>query len=90
MDKVAFTGIGFNKLINVLCENYIENNDLINISLDLLFKKLHRKKIYLCTSTNKKYYNDIQKNFIDFCRNISKNKMNYIYTEQDEKQLKNN
>lgn len=86
-DKVSPDGIGFYKFTSAICNNYSNNADVINDSLDLLYKKLHRKKMYLFLCTNKNYHDDIIKNFKDFIGNIIKVKMKHIYTERDENRL---
>lgn len=86
-DKIAPDGIGFYKFTTAICNNYLSNADVINDSLDLLYKKLHRKKMYLFLCTNEKYHDEIVSNFKHFIDNIIKNKMKHIYTERDENRL---
>lgn len=90
LDKVSTDGIGFYKFISAICNNYTANADVINDSLDLLYKKLHRKKMYLFLCMNEKYHDDVVKNFDDFLGNIIKNKMKHIYTERDDGRLFDN
>jgi Zn-dependent M16 (insulinase) family peptidase len=87
---VSTDGIGFYKFISAICNNYTANADVINDSLDLLYKKLHRKKMYLFLCMNEKYHDDVVKNFDDFLGNIIKNKMKHIYTERDDNRLFDN
>lgn len=89
-DKVDMNGIGYFKFISLLCNNYQNNSDLVNDSLDLLFKKIHRRKMYLTLCTNRKYHDDIINNFKHFTDRIIKNKMKHIYTEHDESRLNHN
>lgn len=90
LDKVDSSGIGYYKFLSAVCSNYISNSDLINDSLDLLFKKIHRRKMYLTLCANKKYHDDIINNFKLFTDNVIKNKMKHIYTERDENRLLQN
>lgn len=90
LDKVSPDGIGYYKFISAICNNYLKNADVINDSLDLLYKKLHRKKMYLFLCTNEKYHDDIVKSFDSFLGNVIKSKMKHIYTERDESRLVEN
>lgn len=90
LDKVDLNGIGFYKFLSAVCSNYTSNSDLINDSFDLLFKKIHRRKMYLTLCTNEKYHDDIINNFKTFTNYVIKNKMKHIYTERDENRLLKN
>ena len=90
LDKIDLNGIGFYKFISSISSNYMDNCDLINDSLDLLYKKLHRKKMYFTLCTNHKYHDEVMKCFNKFTDSIIKNKMKHIYTERDDERLNNN
>ena len=89
-DKTSINGIASYKFLSSLCNNYSVNCDLINDSLDLLYKKLHRRKMYLTLCTDKKYHDSIMESFKVFTENIIKNKMKHIFTEVDENRLVDN
>lgn len=90
VDKVSEQGIGHYKFISSMCDYYLKNFDIVNDSLDLVFKKLHRRKMYFTICTDKKYHDDVINEFKIFSDKIIKNKMKHIYTEVDEKRLKSN
>lgn len=90
LDKVSTDGIGFYKFISSICNNYTSNANVFNDSLDLLYKKLHSKKMYLFLCTNEKYHDDIVREFCAFLNNIVKSKIKHIYTEKDEDRLLDN
>lgn len=89
-DKIDILGIAFNRFINKLTSNYENNSKLINETLDLLFKKLAQKKMYLSLSMNKVYHDDVIKSFKKFSDRLIREKVRNIYTEKDEEKLKEN
>lgn len=87
-DRISNFGIAYNQFIKCFCEKYLLNSDLINDAMDLLYKKLHRKKIYFSYSANEKYNNKVIEAFNCFTVKLTKNKIRNIYSEIDEKRLK--
>ena len=90
IDKIGVNGIGFYKFISSICNHYENNSELINESLDLIFKKINSKKIYLTICTNKKYHDDIVKGLKIFTECVSNNLSKYPFTDNDNKKLSEN
>ena len=88
-DKVGHSGVGFNRFINAVCKEYEKNHDLINDALDILYKKLNQKKMYLSVCTKEEYYEDIKLNYKKFYDNLISEKIKFLYSEKDEQRLKN-
>ena len=89
-DKVGVNGIGFYKFISSICNQYETNSELINESLDLIFKKISNKKIYLTICTNAKYHDDIVNGLKIFTECVSNNSSRNSFTDNDNKKLSEN
>ena len=89
-DKISKNGIGFYKFINEICKNYQNNYTNINKVLLYLFKKIIRRKMYLCICTNKKYYDNISSNFKEFNDKYNKFVLENIDFKNTEKELFDN
>ena len=90
LDKVSITGIGFYKFINSLCNVYEINYELINDTLDLLFRKIISSKMYFSVCTNKNYYDDIKREFNTFAEKINIIKNSNKNTEEINNKLQRN
>ena len=89
-DKIDILGIAFNKFINKFASNYENNSKLVNETLDLLFKKLTQKKMYLSLSMNKIYHDDVINSYKKFSDRLIREKVRNVFTEENEKQLREN
>ena len=73
-DKADLNGIAYYKFISKFCKIYDDNQELINETLDLLYRKIVNSKLYWTISVNKKYYDNSKDLFIKFLGDINVNK----------------
>lgn len=83
-DKISGVGIASYKFLNCFVKEYEKNADLINETLELLYKKLLTKKIYIAMSVNKKYKNDTLDLLSKFCKKIKEDGVRTSFSSDDE------
>lgn len=89
-DRACVVGIGHYKFINSLCNIYDSNCDLVNETLNLLYKRIINNKMYLNVCTNEKYYDKIKIAFKSFNEKLSKYNKGNEYSSYDDSLLDSN
>ncbi|MBR1455370.1 MAG: insulinase family protein [Lachnospiraceae bacterium] len=89
-DKLSMTGIAHYCFLSCFLKNYENNADLLNATIDLAFKKIFTKKMYVSMSTNKKYKENMFNAIKKFYEKLKKDNIFTSFDDASEEKLKRN